>query len=144
VADQFTDPHPLVQRTAQSLESARPDEHGLVRPRARQCLAVEVSPALADRALRIFDALLKGLDARGYSVTVTDDEKAKTVVEVLGENIAIRLAKRAASAGHSSGPPGRADQSGRLLQGAGDPASHATHPSAERLTMGANRHASSP
>jgi len=91
VGEQLTDPHPLVDRTIRSLSSAKPGANGRVRPRAGRCLDVEVSPGLVDRAGRILDALVKALTARGYTVSVGDEEVPKTWVTVLEERMSLRL-----------------------------------------------------
>lgn len=85
------DPHPLIERTVKSLSSAKPNDRGLVRPRAARCLEVEVSPALVDRAGRILDALIRALEDRGHSMTAGEGEGPKTCVTVLSEKLSIRL-----------------------------------------------------
>ncbi len=45
--------------------------HGVVSAPMRSCLDIAVSPDSLDRALRIFDALLKALEAAGLTVEVT-------------------------------------------------------------------------
>lgn len=91
VADVLVDPHALVERTVRSLSSAKPGPDGRVRPRAARCLDVEVSPTQVDRAGRLLDALVKALEARGYPVSVGDEERSKTWVNVLGEKVSLRL-----------------------------------------------------
>jgi hypothetical protein len=97
VPDRLDDPHPLVARTEKSARSARPDAQGRVRPGAQHCLDVEVRPACLDRAVRILDALVKALDARGYTVRVRDGDawqRWRTQVKVLDEWIGIRLREK--------------------------------------------------
>jgi hypothetical protein len=65
-----------------------------VRPRAERYLDLEVSPACLDRAVRILDALLKALEARGYTVKVRDEGKWATQVRVLDEWISFRLREK--------------------------------------------------
>jgi hypothetical protein len=91
VAATLADPLPLVERTARNLTAAKPGPDGRVRPRAGRCLDVEVSPAQVDRAARLLDALVKALEARGYPVSVGDEERPKTWVTVLGERMSVRL-----------------------------------------------------
>lgn len=90
VPGRLTDPHPLVARTETSIRSAKPDERGLARPKARGCLDVAVSPALIDRALLVLDAVVKALDARGYPVSV-GGEPSRTSAAVLGEAVGFRV-----------------------------------------------------
>lgn len=84
-------PHPFIERTQRSLASAKPDENGLVRPRAKRCLDVVVSPSSVDRAMLIMDALVKGLEQRGLVTRFGNDHQEGMKVEVLGESIAFRL-----------------------------------------------------
>ena len=70
VAGELTDPHKLVARTKRHLENAKPED-GLVRGRPLGLLNVSVSPASLDRALRIADALLKGMEAAGLKLEIT-------------------------------------------------------------------------
>jgi len=63
-------------------------EHdGILRPRAQKCIGIRVSPGIRDRALRIMDALIKALEARGMPVTLTEDGQSMTRVEVSGETL---------------------------------------------------------
>lgn len=75
IPEVLADPHPMVVRTADSLRAAKPDKEGLAGPRAKQTLNVRVSPPCIDRATRICDALIKALQARGWSVRVEDPKE---------------------------------------------------------------------
>jgi hypothetical protein len=75
VAERLVNPHPTVRATAAALTGATPDGYGMIAPRflpeaARDPapLVIRVSPAMKARALRIADALLKALEARGYTL----------------------------------------------------------------------------
>ena len=74
VSERIDSPHPLIERTERSLKSAMADERGIVRPKAKACLDVSIGKNSVDRAMRIMDALVKALEARGYPVTVADKE----------------------------------------------------------------------
>jgi hypothetical protein len=71
------DPHPLVAATAKVLRKRKPDPDGVARCLDQQCLAIQVAPPLLDRALRIMNALLKALGARGVEVDVTEPEPCR-------------------------------------------------------------------
>ncbi|MEZ5124919.1 MAG: hypothetical protein R2826_01535 [Thermoleophilia bacterium] len=68
VADNLTDPHPLVVRTLQHLTKAKPRYDGLLPWTNKPCLDINVSPTSLDRALRIADALVKGMEGAGLRV----------------------------------------------------------------------------
>jgi hypothetical protein len=80
VPDRLRDPCALVLGAKAALEAAKTDHVGLLETK-KACLAIRVSPAQLSRALRIADALLKGLEARGWGVVIRDD---KTLVQVAG------------------------------------------------------------
>jgi|SRR5579885_177955 len=91
VPEQLTEPHPLVARTDKSIRSARPDESGISRPKASRCIDVAVSPAQIDRALRILDAVVKALEARGMAVFAVDGDRPRTEARVLDERVGFRI-----------------------------------------------------
>lgn len=97
VSEILADPHPLVAQTIKALKRAKPNLSGYLRP-SGSCLHVNVTVDGADRAMCILDALLKGLDARGYYVTIRPAENehadAKTVVRVRDEDIEIKLEEK--------------------------------------------------
>ena len=74
VAETLEHPHRLIALSARYLRKAEPRE-GLVAARTSTCLDIAVSPSSLDRALRLADALLKGLEAAGLSVDVAPDEE---------------------------------------------------------------------
>jgi hypothetical protein len=85
-------PHPLVEKTLKSLQSNSPDDEGLVHPKAKGCLDVAVGKDSIDRAIRIMDALIKAMIARGMQVWTKGDEYVWTsFVELENEKFAIRL-----------------------------------------------------
>lgn len=91
VPDRLESPHRLVARTLKSLESARPDAKGRLRPRTNGCLDVAVTPATVDRAMRILDAAIKALEARSFRVKAGVGDPPQTVVEALGETISFMM-----------------------------------------------------
>lgn len=104
VPDVLEAPCPLVARTVLALRKAKPDETGHLHARAQQILDVYVTLGTADRAMRILDTPIKGLDARGYRVSlVTPKPEAqrygttpetgppRTMVRVGEDDIAVRL-----------------------------------------------------
>src|SRR6266478_3485399 len=109
VADELISPCPLVAEAGALLAKAKPSKEGLVSRRDRRCLDVHVSPAILGRALRILDALLKGLEQRGYTIETTVPRKeertdyygrreqiehpTRTLVHIGGEEIAFDLAE---------------------------------------------------
>jgi hypothetical protein len=82
--------HLLVARTEKSLRAAKRDETGLVRPRAKSCLDVQVAPASFDWAARILDALAQALEARGIPLVAGDDDSGGRVT-VLGVSHEVAL-----------------------------------------------------
>jgi hypothetical protein len=74
VSERLTHPHPLVAKTDAALKGKKPDDKGLVYPLEKGCLDFAASPGMMNRALRIADALIKALEARGHKVEVKDKD----------------------------------------------------------------------
>lgn len=83
-------PHELVIHTEKVLRNLKPDDMGRLRPRAENCLDLSVYPTSVSRAICLMDALIKGLDSRGYQVSINKTD-FKTSVAVLGERLEISL-----------------------------------------------------
>ncbi len=77
VPTSLNDPLSIIERTSKSLHSARPDERGLVRPRAKKALDIAVRKVNINRAMLIMDALLKALKDRGYSVKTEGKDRSR-------------------------------------------------------------------
>lgn len=73
VADELADPHKLVARTQRRMRNKKPT-NGAVAGRGLGVLDITASPQALDRALRIADALLKGIDEAGLKVVITGPE----------------------------------------------------------------------
>jgi len=68
VAKALRNPHPFVARSAEILELCQPDDVGILESTDKNCLDIRVSKNSLRRALRIMDALIKGLLERGFEV----------------------------------------------------------------------------
>lgn len=73
VAETLTDPHPLVALMQHWREKVRQEGETEPSDERDSLLDIEVSDRSIDRALRIMDAVLKALEARGYEVKVSRD-----------------------------------------------------------------------
>lgn len=91
VSDELVSPHLLVEKTLQSISSAKVDLDGRVRPKAKGCLDVCVGPDSIDRAMRIMDTLLKALEVRGYTIAASEEKEGEARVKVDGESIRFSL-----------------------------------------------------
>lgn len=88
-------PHRLVERTEVCLKKNKPDHKGLLYTYDKDCLDLVVSPRNLDRALKIYDALIKACEVRGYAISMRNYERNnRTIVSVLGENIEIGIRER--------------------------------------------------
>lgn len=95
VADRLTHPHALIRMTAEVFRARKPDQSGMLfRPWKEKCLDMRVSRESLPRALRIMDALLKAVEARGFKIAGTDGEKKGTYIELLGEKVEIALEEK--------------------------------------------------
>jgi hypothetical protein len=77
-----------------ALRRAKSDHKGYLQPKTRPCLAVMVTLDSADRAMCVYDALLKALDSRGYPVTVTTGDQSSTFVRIGEEDVAVLLEEK--------------------------------------------------
>ena len=75
VHDSLRNAHPLVAQTREALANGGTDAYGKVRPNHSKGphLDIRVSKNCVRRALLILDALLKGLESRGFSIQPTRD-----------------------------------------------------------------------
>ncbi|MGF6222002.1 hypothetical protein [Pseudomonas sp. YL-218 TE3947] len=84
-------PHPLVIKWLKCVKAAKTHEGHLVTT-GKHVLDARISSELIDRCALIFDTLIKESEVLGYTWRVTSDDK--TLVEVDGEPLAIKLAER--------------------------------------------------
>jgi len=85
-------PHALVASSVLLLRKAKVDEDLRLRTRGMKCVTLKVSLSSVDRALRVYDALFKALEARGHRVElVAKDHETGTVVHVHGEKVGIEI-----------------------------------------------------
>jgi hypothetical protein len=95
VAQTLRNAHPLVSQTKQLLEKMAPNSHGIVGHRMRhKCLDVRVSRTTLNRALRIFDALLKALEATGHSAVILNQGCDSTFLAIQGQKIKLILIEK--------------------------------------------------
>jgi hypothetical protein len=109
VPDRLNRPHQLVARLRDHLASQKPDGDGLVFS-GKDCPHLRVSRALAPRALRIWDALLKALDERGISALPCDGYHGKTRLRVFGEEIEVGLEEHLKRSDHVLTPKEEAER----------------------------------
>jgi hypothetical protein len=105
VPELLSDPHPLVAKSVKALRRAKRDPSGYLQPKTRPCLAVRVTLDSADRAMCIYDALLKALDARGYPATITSGDQSSTVIRIRDENVAVLIEEKVERVERKSSDP---------------------------------------
>ena len=91
ISDTLLAPHPLVIKWLKCVKAAKTHEGHLVTT-GKHVLDARISSELIDRCALIFDTLIKESEVLGYTWKVTSDEK--TLVEVDGEPLAIKLVER--------------------------------------------------
>jgi hypothetical protein len=95
VPELLTEPHELVAASVRSLRRAKTDQQHRLVLRSGRCLAVAVTLDSIDRAMLIYDTLIKACDARGFAVEVILNERsATTAVTVGGEAVGIIVEER--------------------------------------------------
>ena len=91
VAETLDRPHALVAATERAFRKPKRRNLGDQPITKRPALASSVSEASLPRALRIMDALVKALDARGMPLRIEPDEKRRTCLTLQDQVLAIRL-----------------------------------------------------
>ena len=87
-------PHALIVATERALRiPKRPNLENQPRT-ARRALDISVNEASLPRALRIMDALVKALIARGMPLRIEPDGKRRTCLTIQGQVLAIRLVEK--------------------------------------------------
>lgn len=92
VASSLADPHPMVRRAGRLLKRVR--DRNLLGPNEWPCLDVQATRDSLDRALLVFDAILKALRARGWTAVTQSEQPYHTQVTVLEETIAICIVEK--------------------------------------------------
>ncbi len=101
VGTRLTHPHPFVRMTSDALQGRKADQYGmLLRPWNEKCLDVRVSRASVPRALRLFDALLKAVELRGFKVSVAEGGKSATYIQVGDQKLEISLEEKTTRKDH--------------------------------------------
>ena len=92
VPERMASPHPLVTKTAEILNSAKPDRTGKLKSPWGRCLDIEVPPKDLPRALLIMDTLIKALEGRGYEIPpITGQTKVKIQDVLVGFQLRSQL-----------------------------------------------------
>lgn len=98
VPEVLVDPHPLVARTVRAFRGGRSTHDGFLSSKTPDCLSVTATMACIDRAMRIYDALIRAIEERGYVVDVEKHRRQgytepehRTVVLLDGEKVEIAL-----------------------------------------------------
>lgn len=93
VPSRLLDPHPLVVITADELTGIRPDEFGRLCPDKPRGLDIRVSPVQLDRALRVANTLVRGIESIGHTVEVGIgwDHRHQSWAVIDGEKVQFKL-----------------------------------------------------
>lgn len=100
VLPQLESPHRLTLKTQKSLQKAKVEENLVVTPTRKGCLNICVAPGNLDRALRTMDALVKGLEERGFRLLNDKEKYFGHHVKILGEKIYFSLEEKTKQVDH--------------------------------------------
>lgn len=91
-------PHPLVAKTVKAFRGGRSYGEGFLSPKNSECLTVKATMATIDRAMRIYDAVIKAIEERGQAVEIQKYDRQgydvpfyRSVVLMDGEAVEIEL-----------------------------------------------------
>lgn len=96
VSETLDMPHPLIAATERAFRKPKRPNLGNQPMTERRALDISVSEASLPRALRIMDALVKALIARGLPLRIEPDGKRRTCLTLQGQVLAIRLVENTA------------------------------------------------
>lgn len=99
VPDRITRYHWLAREAKKGFKKRSLDERGIFYFR-RGCLDIRVSRNQFDKALRIFDALLKGFKEFGIKVSNDMEPEAGTFVHIFGENVRVYIREKTKAVPH--------------------------------------------
>jgi hypothetical protein len=82
VPETLQDPHLFVAKTATVLSKRKPGENVHIQAGSASVLNIKVSPEQLDRALRILDAVIKGIESQGLEILISDSGTSVMVEEI--------------------------------------------------------------
>ncbi len=88
VPEKLINPHPLIIKTTEIMNSIEPDQSGKIISPSGDCLDMEVTPVDLPRALLIMDTLIKAFEERGYEIQSKD---GKTKVKIFDAWVRFKL-----------------------------------------------------
>lgn len=103
-AERSTELHPWVVLTQACLERTKPGEDGLLRPDKIKRLNVSVSKESIQRAMLIWDRILKAVEASKFRIRMEKEAPCRTIVTVVGEELNITLKEKSARTEHKPTP----------------------------------------
>jgi len=89
--DSFDRPHPLVELTRRRFENATVSKSGLLVSTAKHRLDLSVSRDKLNRALRLYDAILKSWEHLGNEVIIGKEDSSPTLLRSGTESLAISI-----------------------------------------------------
>ena len=100
VPEILSEPHPLVAKTVKAFRGGKSQHDGYFMAKTPDCLAVHTTMGSIDRALRIYDAVIKAIEECGYVVEVQkykrenySDPQYRTVVLIDNESVEIVISE---------------------------------------------------
>lgn len=95
VADNLRGVHSLIKATQEELSAARGDTYGRLYRRDSRGMALRVSKESLPRALRVVNALIRGLEDLGFSVEVGKTwNRQENWAVILGERVPFKMRER--------------------------------------------------
>jgi hypothetical protein len=98
VPEVLTDPHPLVAKSVKAFRGGKSQHDGYLMPKTPDCLAVVATMGTIDRAMRIYDGVIKTIEARGHTVEIRKGKREgyvepvyRTVVLIEEEEVEIGI-----------------------------------------------------
>ncbi len=101
VSNDLTDCHKLTAITEKRFKNSKPHSFGVLLPNSNRHLDIRVCKNSLNRALRIFDAIIRAAENRGFSIVLKEvQNKFITVFQVHGEKIHVHIEEKPAREPH--------------------------------------------
>lgn len=81
VPQRLHNPHFLVSNTKKALQNDEPDHYSRVRSGGKNKLDVYIGPDSINRAMRILNALIKGVNKLGYEIKTYEDDRIYVMID---------------------------------------------------------------
>ena len=93
-------PHLFIENSKKSFEAAGKDERGILKPKAKRALDMQVSKGSVERAFSALDHIIKGIEALGFEARLKSDKTPKLRIVIDEEELGVSIEEKIARHEH--------------------------------------------